>query len=396
MQPRSSARQWHLITCEYPPDIGGIAEHTAALAAQLVKLGDSVHVWTSGDEVDPRMEHGLELHRQLGQFSPRRLRRAGAALNAIAPSTHLVVQWVPHGYGMWSMNLIFCAWLLARRRRGDVIELFVHEPSMPFGRGIRQNVLAVMHRLMMTVLLLAAHRVWMVIPGWETRIKPYLLRRKTPLLWLPIISGAPVIEDVDAVQSLRREFGAEGTVIAGHLGLGTSIEDGMLEAALPNLSTDPSVSVLLIGKSSEELRARLLERVPALAARLYATGPVDARDLSLALQACDVMLQPYPDGVSGRRTSTLNALRHGLPLVTTTGALTEPLWKEAGITLSPAGDRMAFAEAASRLLASGEERAAAGERSAALFRKTFEPSALVAKFRSVVIGGDSSRSGDTP
>ena len=35
---------WHLITCEYPPDIGGISDHTAQLASGLAAAGDEVHV----------------------------------------------------------------------------------------------------------------------------------------------------------------------------------------------------------------------------------------------------------------------------------------------------------------------------------------------------------------
>ena len=36
---------FHLITCEYPPEVGGVAEHTRSVATGLAAAGVSVHVW---------------------------------------------------------------------------------------------------------------------------------------------------------------------------------------------------------------------------------------------------------------------------------------------------------------------------------------------------------------
>jgi len=48
------------------------------------------------------------------------------------------------------------------------------------------------------------------------------------------------------------------------------------------------------------------------------------------LAACDVLVQPYHDGVSSRRTSVMAGLALGVPTVTNEGALTEPLWRPSG------------------------------------------------------------------
>ena len=51
------------------------------------------------------------------------------------------------------------------------------------------------------------------------------------------------------------------------------------------------------------------------------------------------MLQHYPDGVSTRRTSAMAVLAHGLPMVTTSGDLTEPIWAESSaVRLARSGD----------------------------------------------------------
>ncbi len=51
------------------------------------------------------------------------------------------------------------------------------------------------------------------------------------------------------------------------------------------------------------------------------------------------MIQPYPDGISSRRTSAMAGLALGLPIVSTSGHLTETIWAEhAAVVLTPIGD----------------------------------------------------------
>ena len=69
---------------------------------------------------------------------------------------------------------------------------------------------------------------------------------------------------------------------------------------------------------------------PRLAGRIHATGGQSSRSVSIALAACDLMIQPYEDGVSSRRTGVMAALIHKRPVITTTGESTEPIWSEAG------------------------------------------------------------------
>ena len=64
--------------------------------------------------------------------------------------------------------------------------------------------------------------------------------------------------------------------------------------------------------------------------RLVATGSLVSSDAAAHLAACDLLLQPYPDGVSTRRTSLMAGLALGRPIVTSEGLLSEPLWREPG------------------------------------------------------------------
>jgi hypothetical protein len=95
--------------------------------------------------------------------------------------------------------------------------------------------------------------------------------------------------------------------------------------------------------------------------------------LSVHMRACDVMLQPYPDGVSTRRTSAMAALAHERALVTTSGSLTEAFWAlDHAAVLMPAGDTTRIVDAVVSLLTDANRRTLLGARALALYRGRFD------------------------
>jgi len=110
---------------------------------------------------------------------------------------------------------------------------------------------------------------------------------------------------------------------------------------------------------------------PSLAARVAAPGRLPREALSIHLQACDVAVQPYPDGVSARRTTAMAALANGVPMVSSGGAFTEPQWQAAGIALAPAPDPAALAAAALDLLDDAPRRRRLAGAGAALYEREF-------------------------
>jgi glycosyltransferase involved in cell wall biosynthesis len=129
---------------------------------------------------------------------------------------------------------------------------------------------------------------------------------------------------------------------------------------------------MLLGKGSLELRERLIELHPDLSQSVRATGTLSAADISRHVSACDVMLQPYQDGVSGRRTSVMTALAHGIPVVTTTGKATEKCWaKSQAVKLTELGDVRGMVDIAKELSRDGRERAHLRITGQALYRERF-------------------------
>ena len=94
------------------------------------------------------------------------------------------------------------------------------------------------------------------------------------------------------------------------------------------------------------------------------------------------MIQPYPDGITSRRTSAMAGLALGLPIVSTSGHLTETIWAEhAAVVLTPLGDHGAMASAALRLLSDDLERRRLGDRGRTLYAQRFALGHTIAALR---------------
>ena len=125
---------WHIITGEYPPVIGGVSDYSQVVAEGLAATGDDVHVWCP-PLPGSAAPNGVTVHPMLGHISRRDLRAVDLLLDRFPPPRRLLLQWVPQGFGYRSLNVGFCLWLRRRARRGDHVEIMVHEPYLAFGEG---------------------------------------------------------------------------------------------------------------------------------------------------------------------------------------------------------------------------------------------------------------------
>jgi glycosyltransferase involved in cell wall biosynthesis len=278
------------------------------------------------------------------------------------------------------MNLPFCIWLWQRAAKGDAVELMVHEPFLAWAGSWKQSAAAAVHRVMAVVLLGAAARVWVSIPTWERVLKPYALGRPIPFAWLPIPSslGMP---DPSAVANVRS---ADVRPVVGHLGTYGTLITPLLSAVLVELLNHKNTPrVLLLGTGSKEFAQTFLADHPGWRGSIRASGTLSDRDLAAHVAACDVMIQPYPDGISSRRTTAMAALALGVPVITNTGALTEPIWRETGaVRLSDPGDSGGMASQVMDVLSHAERRRALRECGRTLYARLFDVNRTIGALRS--------------
>lgn len=370
--------RWHLLAPEYPPDCGGVGDYTALVAAGLADAGDDVRVWYPAgptrpavQTIDPR----LTVHRLPDRFG-RASRRALAAALSAEPGI-LLTQYVPGAFGARGLNLPFCRWLAGMRRAGTDVRVMFHEPFFYFGLARPwRNVFAVVQRAMAATLLRASTRVYYPTETW-----PRLLARygpQTHAVVLPIPATIPA--DVGAEAIARARGRRRAGFVIGHFGtygdhIGRQLDD-ILPALLRRL---PASRVLLVGRGGEAFARRM---PPDVRDRVDATGPLTGPEAAAALRACDLLVQPYPDGVTTRRTSIMAALTTSVPAVTTAGPLTESVWAESSaVALAPARDVPALVDIAAGLAADPAARAALGARGRDLYDARFALDFTITRMR---------------
>jgi glycosyltransferase involved in cell wall biosynthesis len=374
-----------LITGEYPPQPGGVSDYSALVAAGMTESGTEVHVWAPSDEgVIPNV-NGVIVHRIAGRWSEADLARLDVALSSFAPPRRLLVQHTPNAWGHRGLNIRFCAWLVKRRNVGDDIRLMVHEPFYPWRLRDKPQrwLLAAGQRWMIRTLLSASSQVYVAIPGWERYLRTYDVRAGRPMSWLPVPSNIPVVADVNGIAEVHRHLAPEKQLILGSFGtFGEEIKKMLFEILPPLLVDKPARMGLLIGRGGESLAAELCAIHPGLSDRLIAPGHLPAPAASLHLQACDLLVQPYPDGVSSRRSSVMAGLAHGVPTVTTRGFLSEQIWTQTNcVALAETGDLEQFLHAAEKLLADAASRTRLGESGRQIYADYFALEHTVEKLR---------------
>jgi len=379
---------WHILTSEFPPHLGGVADYTQLVATGLAEAGDEVHVWSPAEKDNPQESitaAGVTVHRELGHFSIMDLHRVGRLLDRFPSPRRLLVQWVPHGYGYRAMNLALCFWLWRRAALdGDQVDIMVHEPYLPFCAGaVRHALVAAVQRIMTVVLLNSASRVWVSIPAWRLLLNRYALGRRLSFTWLPIPSVLSNAEQSSAME-IRGGCHIGSGPIVGHFGTYSPAVAEALTRVLPAvIERGRAPHVLLIGVGSEQFRQRLCRDHPHLLTCIRATGALAAGDVTKHLAACDILFQPYPDGVSSRRTTVMTPLSLGIPVVTTTGPLTEPLWDASGaVALTDVGDYSGMIQQLERLLSAPNEREQLAARAQELYHERFDVKHTISALRS--------------
>lgn len=366
---------WVFITGAYPPDSGGLADYTAVLAKELARHGDAVTVVTGPlDSTRLRVAEGVQVLTLVDHFGRRGLAQLDQFLAGLSAPCQMFVQYVPQALGprrssrFKGLPLTFAWWL--RQRQGAPVWTMFHEAKVmaPPGSGIARNGLSLVTEQMLAWTARASQRIFVAMNAWEPHIARHLAAGQR-VEYLPIPSNVPTRVDPTARDRTRANLlNGHARAIVGHFGTFSSEVTGLIEPLLRHSITEHAErQILLIGDGSREFAGRL---PPEAAHLVTATGRLEAEAVAQHLSACDLMVQPFPDGASTRRGSIMAGLALGVPVVSNLGRASEAIWQQQN-ALGLASDQQSLASVVEALLANPHERHALGARGQYLYEKQF-------------------------
>ncbi len=237
---------------------------------------------------------------------------------------------------------------------------------------LRHNVLGLMTRLMAALATRSAERIFVSTPAWARFTGEFWYGKKTAT-WLPVPSTIGERVDLLQVQSKRRALVAPQETLIGHFGTYGGYSRDVLQSIMAGLLKGNELRrLLLLGRGSKSFMHDLKKLEGTLSDRVIAFDNLQAEEVCTHLAACDLMVQPYKDGITTRRTSSMAALALGVPVVTNSGRLTEPLWQECGsVALTKDASPAAFVLTSEELLSCPQKRAEQARRGAGVYARRF-------------------------
>jgi glycosyltransferase involved in cell wall biosynthesis len=248
-----------------------------------------------------------------------------------------------------------------------------HEPYMYFGwRAPQRNALALVQRLMAASLLRAADEIYVSTSAWNRYLAPFAPRSAPAPIAMPVPSTIPIHTGAVA---------RSDAPLIGHFGTyGPHIAPLLRETLIAILGSNPKVTALCMGRGSDVF-VRDLAAHPALSGRVRSSGYGSPAEIAAAIAGCDLMLQPYPDGVTTRRTTVMAGLANARPVLTTRGALTETVWHATRSVALESVDAAALARRAVALLNDPMQLIDLGSRGEAAHRAHFSLEHTIARLR---------------
>lgn len=318
----------HIIAAALPPQLDGIGDYTAHLAAELARSAD-VTVLTGAPA--PAAIPGVPVEKAFAADDPRSVWNLVACV-ATDPPDWVLLQYNPFSYGRWGLNLHLPRVMerIKRRCPGTRVALMVHEPFVPV-ISPQFAVMATWQRWQLWALGRSADVLFFSIEFCTRQFRAWFPGKD--LVHLPVGSNVPVMP-ITREESRARLGIDKNTLVLGMFGTVGSgrILDGVKETMKTLRDAGYMACLLYTGSHKEQIIAAVG------AANVIADGPFPREEVSKRLAAIDIYLAAYAEGVTTRRTTLMVALQHGLAIVATRGPLTDAvLAKEDGNAFLLAG-----------------------------------------------------------
>ena len=367
-----------IISPAFPPDRDGVGDYTSVLADGLAEKNEVIIVTSKLKGVKSESKNKFHVIREIDKWGGLDLFHILSICKNFSPEL-VIIQYVSFMYGRGGINLIFPLLSILLRIRYRVFTM-LHELFTPFGHSIKTFLMSLVQRLMLFFLIIGSDRIGVSIKVWERVLKRFFFWRKGDFRWIPIPSNIEISTKTHIPEKLQGFNKKPLLAFFGSLHITKIVE--FLTASLDALVKKGYDSGLLIIGQDEKAISDYLKELPYyLKERIFCTGYCNSDDVSQYLLASDIFLLPLIDGISSRRTTLMAALNHGLPVVSTSGFLTDDIFLIEDFTLlSQSTDKSLFVANVVRMADDEKLRDAIGKKGREAYEKYFSKRLMIERY----------------
>lgn len=379
---------WHIICFRAPPMISSLGNYALTTALNLAHRGYKVYFWTS------------KLNDEISKNNPSNFTLQSLDDAENSPYTenlsHILENDKQHGKVLWyyepNTNKEFCQKLkiwASKKPKNTSFSLIIHKPlesSYTFS-SLKNLYSYLKEKHLLKDLLGSVNEVFITAPYLKEKIKKLLRKeKKLPIHWLPLQSNIKYIKDEERAQNIRKAFAPESQFLLGSFG---SYHDKPQVKELNKqifllLNKHPERFFLCLGRNSSDFVAKFKKFYPYLEAQIEATGELDYPAVSAHIQACDIMIQPYPNGITAKNTSLLTSLSHEKAILTTKGPRTESFWLNKNcLSLYEENSELDFLEKFDSIIYDSSIKKSLEKKAGQTYKNFFSPNKTIQKLLSL-------------
>lgn len=311
---------------------------------------------------------------------PATYRKLTETLQRTPDETIVILQYAAM-YGFRGTNLLLALWVRKFRRRP--LWVMFHELYFTPREPVRSKHRA-LRFLTRQVSKVIAHRADRVFTATEpqTQIVRQFVRRETPVEVLGVPSNLPGNSDTEQVTRLRATLQSNAAQpLIGHFGTYSSPQRIILRDIIEKAAVRfPGWRFVLIGRAGKSFVRELLSRAVIPENAVIASGGVSAQEASCWIDACDLMIQPYPEGAQTNRGSLMATLALGKATITNLGPSSDSLWRNAGfLCVLESAQTEKFLDAAQSILEHNNHRANLETNARAYYEQHFSLKQTIAR-----------------
>ncbi len=327
-----------IIAAALPPQLDGIGDYTAHLAAELAR---SVSVTILTGAPAPTPIPGVRIETVFSPDKPSSVKKIVDFVETNPPDW-VLLQFQQFSYGKWGLNpyLPLAMRRIKQRCPHTKFAWMAHEDFVPV-ISWKFAVMTTWQRWQFWMLGRTADVVFFSINPWVQQYRPWFPDKL--IVHLPVGSNMPRVP-ITRSEARARLGIADDTLVFGLFGTAHSsrLLHLIRDAVQAAYDKDPKVLALYIGPHGKVV-CEVLQGLPVLA-----EGPFEAEEVSRRFAAMDIYLAPITGGVSSRRGSFMTALQHGIPTVSTFGVQTDQMLlaqNEQAFLLADINSPQAFTDA---------------------------------------------------